>query len=250
MKSKRVLIVDDNDLNRKLFENLIGQLFSYESARNGLEALEMVKNGTFNLILMDIQMPMMDGITAMKKIKGETDSTCPILAVTAYAEESDRANFLEQGFDDFITKPIRPREFLQLIQGYLKTATSNQAADMSQPSEVEILDRTILQRLLSYNSKDAIFKIFEDFVFECQHTDTSVSEYLQGMPATNLLEKIHTLKGNSGTLGAMRIFHTAARAEAYGRGEKTADFDEELKKMRNEIREFRDFFTQEHIFDT
>ena len=88
MKSKKVLIVDDNDLNRKLFENLMGSLVTISTAKNGIEAVELAKKVDFDLILMDIQMPQMDGITAMKKIK--QDGPCHIWAVTAYAEESDR----------------------------------------------------------------------------------------------------------------------------------------------------------------
>lgn len=168
MKSKRVLIVDDNDLNRKLFENLIGQQFSFESAKNGIEAVTLAKKGCFDLILMDIQMPLMDGITAMKKIKQDGTSICPILAVTAYAEESDRISFLQQGFDDFITKPIRPREFLHLIQNYLNDQMNNLTGSEVKSSEVSILDKKILTQLLKYNSKSAIQKVLEDFLQECK----------------------------------------------------------------------------------
>ena len=93
MKSKKVLIVDDNDLNRKLFENLIGQLFSFESAKNGLDALALTETQNFDLILMDIQMPQLDGITAMRKIR-QGNNRCPIIAVTAFADESDRVSFI------------------------------------------------------------------------------------------------------------------------------------------------------------
>ncbi|GAB3223355.1 response regulator [Algoriphagus aestuariicola] len=250
MKSKKVLIVDDNDLNRKLFENLIGQLFSYESAKNGLEALELAKSADFNLILMDIQMPMMDGITAMKKIRQETHLSCPILAVTAYADESDRSSFLEEGFDDFITKPIRPREFLHLVQFYLKTNPNNESSDSIQKGELEILDRKILEQLLKYNSKQAIWKIFDDFLAECEETERLIAAYAPESPISGLLEKVHTVKGNSGTLGAMGIFQASVKAEELGRLGKTCEFYLQLKNLKNEIRQFRDFLSQEPIFGT
>lgn len=250
MKSKKVLIVDDNDLNRKLFENLIGPLFSFESAKNGLEALEFARNIDFSLILMDIQMPLMDGITAMKKIRQETSSTCPILAVTAYAEESDRNSFLEEGFDDFVTKPIRPREFLQLVQSYLKVQTDGNLLGGVQKNEFMILDRNILDQLLKYNSRPAIQKIFDDFLLECEEMEQLIDSHTPETAISDLLEKIHVLKGNSGTLGAMGIFHTAAKAEEFGRFEKNQEFDQEIKKIKNEIRQFRDFLSQGPIFDT
>ena len=103
MKSKSILIVEDNDLNRKFFENLIGQIWEFESALNGREAIEKLEKRDFDLILMDIQMPEIDGITALKRIREKNLSLSPVIAVTAFADESERDSFLSQGFDGFIT---------------------------------------------------------------------------------------------------------------------------------------------------
>lgn len=250
MKSKRVLIVDDNDLNRKLFENLIGQLFSFESAKNGLEAVELAKKKCFDLILMDIQMPQMDGITAMKKIRQGGISNCPILAVTAYAEESDRTSFLEQGFDDFITKPIRPKEFILLIQDYLKGQIEKSKSSEVHPNGISILDKEILGQLLKYNSKSAIQKVFKDLLLECKETESLIENHQPDTNSSDLINQIHTLKGNSGTLGAMSIFHSAMKAEELARKGKNPEFDREIKNLKNQIRQFRDYLNQEPIFDT
>ncbi len=250
MKSKRVLIVEDNDLNRMLFENLIGQLFTFQSARNGLEAVQLTQTNAYDLILMDIQMPQMDGITAMKKIRQGLHPHCPILAVTAYAEESDRTTFVEQGFDDFVTKPIRPREFLQLVQSYLFGTVSRSKTTEEEENDKSILDKNVLGQLLKYNSQTAIQKVLVDFEKECEEAQQSILEYESTQMLKNLVEKIHNLKGNSGTLGALRIYHSARKAEDLGRKEKTAEFLEELKNLKNEIRQFRDFLNQETIFDS
>lgn len=250
MKSKKVLIVDDNDLNRKLFENLIGQLFSYESAKNGLEAVALTETQDFDLILMDIQMPQMDGITAMKKIRQGT-SRCPILAVTAFAEESDRAGFLEQGFDEFITKPIRPKEFIKILQDFLsESKIENSSTKIPQETRQVILDKTIINQLLKYNSKAVIQKVFDDFLVECNETEALIDGNHFNMPPLHLIEKIHAIKGNSGTLGAMKIYASATTAEEYGRKENYSQFAEEIKNLKNEIRQFREFLKQETIFDT
>ncbi|OOG77223.1 response regulator [Algoriphagus sp. A40] len=249
MKSKTVLIVDDNDLNRKLFENLIGQLFSFESAKNGIEAVELAKKGSFDLILMDIQMPQMDGITAMKKIRQEGLSNCPILAVTAYAEESDRTSFLEQGFDDFITKPIRPKEFILLIQDYLKGQTGKSKSQKKHQIEISILDKGILGQLLKYNSKAAIQKVFKDLLLECKETESLIENYQSDNNFSDLIDKIHTLKGNSGTLGAMSIFYAAMKAEEFARKGNNPEFDLEIKNLKNQIGQFRNYLNQEPIFD-
>jgi two-component system alkaline phosphatase synthesis response regulator PhoP len=249
MKSKRVLIVDDNDLNRKLFESLIGHLFSYESAKNGLEAVDLATKNKFDLIIMDIQMPLMDGITAMKKIRQECPETCPILAVTAYAEEADRGSFLSEGFDDFITKPIRPKEFLKLIQDYLIIKKSTLSPDEAQNDEIDVLDRQTLDQLLKYNSQHSLQMIFNEFFVECAEIEKHIQRYQPGDDPTELMNRIHTLKGNSGSLGAMRIFRCAKVAEERGRNEKYPEFCEELKKLGNEILQFRKFLERELIFD-
>ena len=248
MKSKRVLIVDDNDLNRKLFESLIGHLFSYESAKNGLEAVEWATKAKFDLILMDIQMPVMDGITAMKKIRQECPAICPILAVTAYAEEADRSSFLAEGFDNFITKPIRTKEFLKLIQDYLIVKENPEKHGTSDTEGQVILDRKILDQLLRYNSQQALQMIFAEFLSECKEIETQIDGYQPNDDPSELMSKIHTLKGNSGTLGAMRIFHCVKVAEERARNEKYPEFHQELKKLKNEILQFRDFLKRELIF--
>ncbi|MFN3998366.1 response regulator [Algoriphagus sp.] len=250
MKSKKVLIVDDNDLNRKLFENLIGQIYSFESAKNGIEAITMTENEHFDLILMDIQMPQMDGITAMRKIRQRNNAVCPILAVTAYAEETDRDSFINQGFDDFITKPIRPKEFIKLIQVYLNQSRKiENLAHQNELSYHEILDKNIVEQLLKYNSKSVFKMIFDDFLIECNETKIMIEEYYSSNHYLDLIEKIHAIKGNSGTLGAMKIYASAAKAEDFGRKENYVQFEEELKILENEILKFQDFLKQETIFD-
>jgi CheY-like chemotaxis protein/HPt (histidine-containing phosphotransfer) domain-containing protein len=248
MKNKKVLIVDDNGLNRKLFENLIGQISTFESANNGLEAVIKTENTEFDLILMDIQMPKMDGITAMKKIR-QGSCLCPIVAVTAFAEESDRGIFLEHGFDDFITKPIRPKEFIQLIREYLSGTKKNQDHDLSPDYSKEILNTDVLNQLLKYNSKLVIRQILGDFLVECQEAEALIDEQDHPLHFPVLIEKIHMIKGNSGTLGAMRIYSAALLAEDFGRSENKSEFLEAAKNLKNEISQFREFLKQETIFE-
>lgn len=251
MKSKKVLIVDDNDLNRKLFENLIGHLYSFRSVKNGLEAIAATEADTYDLILMDIQMPLMDGITAMKRIRQAHPEVCPILAVTAYSEESDRESFLEEGFDEFITKPIRPREFLKIIQGYLNQPEITQATCATTDNQLpETLDKKILRQLLKYNSHTVIGKVLEDFMAECRETETQIDRYILNSDSAELLEKIHTIKGNSGTLGAMRIYCSAVKAEESCRSNMPGSFYQEVCNLKNQITHFREFLKQETIFDT
>ncbi|GHF84568.1 two-component sensor histidine kinase BarA [Thalassotalea marina] len=104
----KVLAVDDNDANLKLIEALLQeQVAEVITATNGQEALDLCKNEKFALIFMDIQMPVMDGISALKHIKAQTfNEDTPIIAVTAHALSGEKDRLLQEGFDSYMTKPI------------------------------------------------------------------------------------------------------------------------------------------------
>ena len=102
---KKILVAEDNDSNFILMTYILKKHYEYERARNGQEAVELVQNGQFDIVLMDIKMPVMDGLEATKKIKA-THPDLPIIAVTANAFDSDRQLAFDAGCDDFLAKPI------------------------------------------------------------------------------------------------------------------------------------------------
>ena len=103
---KKILVAEDNDSNYILMTYILKKAYQYERAKNGQEAVEMVaKGGEYDLVLMDIKMPVMNGLEATKKIK-EIRPNLPIIAVTANAFDSDRQAAFDCGCDDFLSKPI------------------------------------------------------------------------------------------------------------------------------------------------
>lgn len=119
--AKKVLIVDDNELNRKLFRVFLNKSgFDCIEAEEGKQAVLLAKEHKPDLILMDIQMPVMDGVTAMKAIRTEPDlASIPIIAITSYAMSGDKERFLAEGFNSYISKPIDTRTFVDQIQNVL-----------------------------------------------------------------------------------------------------------------------------------
>ncbi len=89
-------------------------------ARNGLEAVQMARSGNPSIILMDIQMPLMDGMEAIRLIRAEESRRTPIIALTALAMRGDRERFLEAGADDYMSKPVRLAELLETITAHLR----------------------------------------------------------------------------------------------------------------------------------
>jgi CheY-like chemotaxis protein len=122
MSNKNVMVVEDNEKNRKLMRVILkAKGYTVTEASTGEEALNILKNQKPDIILMDIQLPGIDGITLAKQIKGNTiTKDIPIIAVTAYAMKGDKQKILECGCDDYVSKPINTQELPLVIEKYIK----------------------------------------------------------------------------------------------------------------------------------
>ena len=119
--TKRILIVEDNDLNLKLFRDLLGAN-GYETVetKDGLEAISLTRNLRPDLILMDIQLPEISGLDVTQRIKSEDDiKEIPIIAVTAFAMKDDEEKILSAGCEAYISKPISIDHFLATVRKFL-----------------------------------------------------------------------------------------------------------------------------------
>ena len=115
---KKVLVVDDDPINRKVAREALS-IYSHEviEAKNGEESIIMAKKLVPDVILMDIQMPGINGTEAMKKIREQPGlNKIPIIAITAYAMKGDREKLLNEGFSGYISKPVSIRELLKLVE--------------------------------------------------------------------------------------------------------------------------------------
>ncbi|MAW78904.1 MAG: two-component system response regulator [Parvularcula sp.] len=118
---KTVLIVEDNELNMKLFRDLL-EIHGYQTleARTGPEALDALKENHPDLILMDIQLPEVSGLEVTREIKNSPDlADIPVIAVTAFAMKGDEERIREGGCEDYIAKPISVATFLEKVKRYL-----------------------------------------------------------------------------------------------------------------------------------
>ena len=115
---KKILVAEDNDSNFILMTYILKKYYQFERAKNGQEAVEMAEKNTYDIVLMDIKMPIMDGLEATKAIK-EKFPDLPIIALTANAFDSDRQLALEAGCNDFISKPVSSDLCLQTIKQFV-----------------------------------------------------------------------------------------------------------------------------------
>ena len=111
----RILVAEDNDSNFLLVRNI---LKDYDLLRvtNGVEAVEEIRNGKFDFVLMDLKMPVMDGLVATRKIR-EFNSDIPIVALTANAFDTDRASAMDAGCNAFLPKPVKRKQLFELLSG-------------------------------------------------------------------------------------------------------------------------------------
>lgn len=119
--SKKVLIVEDNDLNMKLFQDLL-EVHGYQTVqtKNGHDVMEIARREKPDLILMDIQLPEISGLDVTKNLKQDDElKSIPVIAVTAFAMKGDEEKIREGGCEDYISKPISVTSFLEVVQKYL-----------------------------------------------------------------------------------------------------------------------------------
>ena len=124
--SKRILIVEDQEDNRTIMSDVL-RTAGYEliEAVNGEDGVKLAQSERPDLILMDIQLPVIDGYEATRRIKGNAElKSIPIIAVTSYALSGDEANARAAGCDGYVSKPFSPRELLAKVREYLPDATS------------------------------------------------------------------------------------------------------------------------------
>jgi CheY-like chemotaxis protein len=122
--NRTILIVEDNDRNRELVKDVLA-IHGYATleAENGLEGVRTAKERRPDLIIMDIQMPVMDGITAAKILKNDPETSgIPMIALTSFAMKGDKERFMAAGFVDYIAKPIDTRKLPELVKKYIKVA--------------------------------------------------------------------------------------------------------------------------------
>ncbi len=217
-----LLLVEDNELNQELATELLAQhQIEVELAENGQQALEKIQQQTFDGILMDCQMPVMDGYTATRKIREMTQfREIPIIAMTANAMAGDRDKVLDAGMNDHIAKPIDANQMFITIAKWVtpanpKVEASDNPANKEPAQLPDLPGIDIKQGLLTSQGNH---KLFTNLVKRFYDTYQSFTQNLDLVMAkqdkTELKRMIHTLKGTSGNIGALELHELAKTVEA------------------------------------
>jgi PAS domain S-box-containing protein len=265
----RVLLADDNALNRSLALDLLAEKgYRTTAVENGAQALEAVKREHFDLVLMDVQMPVMDGITATRAIRdpgsGALDPDVPIVALTAHALKGDRERFLAAGMTDYIAKPIRIDTFYATVAAAVNHArhAGADAPDRAQGEPgADGGDRTGGDRTDGNNGcpafdretaldmlggrRDLLGRM--DAIF-LRDTPDDLAALDQAVAAGNWADArrlAHSIKGAARTVGARRAGALAEQMEFFCRMQDHASAVREYKTLESEVRSALEFLARE-----
>lgn len=211
----RILVVEDSALNQMIVTAVLAPVgYRIETANNGLEAVMAAQAGGFDLILMDVSMPEMDGLTATRLLRGLPDAagTVPVVAMTADAGDADRARCLDAGMNDHVAKPIDRAQLLDTVARWLKAPADRAApppCSAVDPLAADCaLDPDVLTQLAQDLDVELLAEVLRQFVDE---TLERVERIARLSDPAALTREAHTLKSTAGTFGA-RSLCAAARA--------------------------------------
>lgn len=201
-----VLVVEDNVLNARILNILLNRWgLQCSLAENGREALEILREKPFDLILMDIQMPEMDGHMTAQKIRNELHLNTKIIATTAHAFAGEREKCIRNGMDEYISKPIREEELLRLIHRFIPTGKSTHNDGMPAASESVHQDHTGFDRNyveeLAQHNPDTLREMAAIFLDQVK-TDLERLDKALSRPDTPAVSRIaHSLQSTASYMG-------------------------------------------------
>ena len=243
LAGRRVLLVEDNEVNRDLAIELLGDLgILVTIAVNGREGVDMVSAEPFDLVLMDIQMPIMDGLSATRMIRAnERFSKLPILAMTAHAMSGDRDRSLNAGMNDHITKPVDPNRLLEALIRWmpekvgkapeLQVAPVKPAtAEESMPQQLAPFD--IQAALVRTNSKPALLrKLMLGFRDQYASAISDLKEHVAAGRNADAERLVHSLRSLAAMLEARDLTKAAFAIEHAFRSGEIANLDSLIETL-------------------
>jgi CheY-like chemotaxis protein/HPt (histidine-containing phosphotransfer) domain-containing protein len=250
----RILIAEDNITNQQVALGILKKLGQRADAvANGAEALVALQTLPYDLVLMDVQMPEMDGIEATRRIRDPQsavpDHGIPIIAMTAHVMQGDRERCLEVGMNDYVAKPVSPRALADVLDRWLPRgsavttdlapgASGGATSGPAQGSEPPVFDRTgMMARLME--DEDLARQILSAFLEDAPHQIAALRSCLEAGDATGAGRQGHTIKGASAAVGGERLRAVAFEIEKAGRAGDLSAVREHLAELDVQFDRFR-----------
>ncbi|HEX3880693.1 MAG TPA: MHYT domain-containing protein [Bryobacteraceae bacterium] len=241
-RAVRILVAEDNPTNQEV---ILGQLellgYSAIAVVDGQAAIDALRRENFDLVLMDCDMPRMDGLEATRQIRSSDYREIPIVALTASAMAEDRSRCVVAGMSDYMAKPVDLRALRAMLAKWLNGSTSavkDQMVREAQPASTEVFDaEDLLMRLEGDDlfAKKVVKRFVEDFPAQL----TNLKKHVAKMDGNGVRSQAHALKGSSATVGARAICTTATALEKAGAAGELEECSALAPRMAEEFERFK-----------
>jgi PAS domain S-box-containing protein len=248
----RILLAEDNVVNQKVATRLLAQMgYRADVAANGLEAVAAVERQPYDVVLMDVQMPELDGFEASREINRRWPADRPrIVAMTANAMEGDRELCVAAGMDDYVAKPIRVEELVAALgrcgrRGEVPVRGGAVPEPGPAPAP-DVVDRAVIDGLGSTMGRDFAVELVDTFIADARELVAALRRALAGSDRDAFRRAAHTLKSTGESLGAFGLAAQARELEVMGQGgrlhevgdrvDRLADTHERVARALGEIR--------------
>lgn len=242
-----ILLAEDGVVNQKVAVSLLEQRgHKVTVANNGQEAVDALAHGSFDAVLMDVQMPGMDGLEATAVIRGkerESGGHVPIIAMTAHAMEGDRERCLDAGMDGYIAKPIRGRDLHDFVEATVARVQEFRARDSGASAGKDILDRDRILEQTGGNI-ETLKEIVDLFTAESKKLLRRMEDAIRSGDSSGLQRAAHTLKGSVRIFGAGRAAAAALRLEKMGAEKNLAGAQEAWAVLAGEVQRLMPMLTE------
>jgi PAS domain S-box-containing protein len=250
-KYAKILLAEDNPINQKLAVLMLQKAgYSVDVVNNGYEAIQALQKSLYTLVLMDVQMPEFDGLEATRTIR-KTESPevhIPIIALTAHAMKGDRERCLEAGMDDYLSKPLRPKELMSVLDkwiiqsGVLEDRSSHEpfmeTSEITAPINIDIA----LERF--GDDMDFFMEMFSDYIVQSHELFIHMRRAYEEQDADTLSKVAHNLKGVSATFEAYRMVELSKQIDDEARLSDLSHTEKNLEALEIEIPRLQQFFVQ------
>jgi CheY-like chemotaxis protein/HPt (histidine-containing phosphotransfer) domain-containing protein len=230
--------VEDGLVNQQVASRLLEARGHHVSiAGNGIEALEALRGHSFDLILMDVQMPEMDGYEATRAIRRDEQQTgahVPIIAMTAHAMKGDREHCLAAGMDAYLSKPIHAKILYETVEGMVATGVQREQAPAEEMDTTGVLDwEAAVQRV--GGRTDLLQQMVSLFFKECDKRLPEIRAAIHDRNTAQLRRVAHSLKGSADCFAAHPAVEAALRLELMGKHNDLTDAEEASAELEAEI---------------
>ncbi len=242
----KVLIAEDNEINRALIEELLKKYgVEFDVAENGLIVLDKIKKNKYDLVLMDISMPVMDGETATKQIKKDFPDI-PVIALTAHAFPGEKERLLKLGFDDYISKPIFSADLEKILEKYAKVVSEEPEPldELTEEKDIPKKDFTFIEKAKKELgiSEETLEKLMDKFFETLNQRLREIEKFLKEKNCKELVKSAHSLKGSSGSLRLDTVWSLSKKIEEKAKSGKIDDCVELLDKLKEEAKNLEESY--------